>query len=109
MIVTDNGPEFISQALDQWAHENGVQLAPIQPGSSWQSRFIESFNAIFGDGCLNEHSFTTLTDVRQQIETWRQDSNRVRPHGSLGNRAPSEIAELRRQPESSDQPRLAHS
>lgn len=25
-IITDNGPEFTSLAMDRWAHENGVQL-----------------------------------------------------------------------------------
>ena len=86
-----------------------MQLAPIQPGSPWQNCFIESFNAIFRDECLNENWFTTLTDARQRIETWRQDYNRVRPHGSLGSRAPSEFAELRQRPDPSNQPQVAHS
>ncbi len=30
-IVIDNGPEFVSQVVDQWAYENGVQLHFITP------------------------------------------------------------------------------
>lgn len=108
VIVTDNGPEFIGQALDQWAHENGVELKPIEPGSPWQNCFIESFNGIFRDECLNENWFTTLADARQRIEAWRQDYNRVRPHGSLGSRAPSEFHELWSRSDASTQAGLAH-
>ena len=32
MIVTDNGPEFISKALDQWAHERGIIQHFNRPG-----------------------------------------------------------------------------
>jgi transposase InsO family protein len=31
-IVVDNGPEFTSKALDQWAYENGVELRFIRLG-----------------------------------------------------------------------------
>jgi putative transposase len=31
-IVCDNGPEFVSLALDQWATRHGVRHAFIRPG-----------------------------------------------------------------------------
>ena len=31
-IRVDNGPEFISKALDRWAYENGVTLDISRPG-----------------------------------------------------------------------------
>lgn len=53
---------------------------------------IESFNGPFRDGILNEVLFSTLTDARTQIATWREDCNRHRPHPALGNIPPAEIA-----------------
>ena len=43
-ITVDNGPEFISKALDLWAFENNVKLRFIQPGKPTDNPFIESFN-----------------------------------------------------------------
>ena len=32
MLVTDNGPEFVSRALDAWAYGHGIDLHFIEPG-----------------------------------------------------------------------------
>jgi putative transposase len=92
-IVVDNGPEFTSKALDQWAYENGVELVFIRPGKPVENCFVESFNGKMRDECLNAHWFTTLADARCNIELWRLDYNHVRPHSSLGRRTPAEFAE----------------
>ena len=70
-IVVDNGPEFTSLAMDQWAHQNSVSLDFIEPGKPTQSAFIESFNGKFRDECLNEHWFINLSDAKEKIEKWR--------------------------------------
>jgi transposase InsO family protein len=44
------------------------------------------------DECLNQHWFLSLDEARAVTEAWRDDYNRVRPHGALGNRTPSEFA-----------------
>ena len=90
-IQVDNGPEFTSLALDQWAHRTGVTLHFIEPGKPVQNAFIESFIGKFRDECLNEHWFTNIVDARQKIETWRRDYNSARPHSSLGYLAPIEF------------------
>ena len=46
-ITVDNGPEFISNALDEWAYKNGVRLYFITPGEPTENPFIESFNGKF--------------------------------------------------------------
>lgn len=66
-IVIDNGPEFISQVVDQWAYENGVRLHFITPGRPMENGYIESFNGKFRDECLNENWFTDLADAREKI------------------------------------------
>jgi putative transposase len=91
-IVCDNGPEFRSRALDEWAYENGVSLDFIQPGKPVQNPFVESFNGKMRDECLNVHWFADVNEARSMIEDWRRDYTQVRPHSSLGNRTPSEFA-----------------
>ena len=44
------------------------------------------------DEYLNQHWFLSLDEARAVTEAWREDCNRVRPHGALGNRTPSEFA-----------------
>lgn len=92
-IVMDNGPEFTSRALDQWAYDKKVGLAFIQPGKPTQNAFVESFNAQVRDECLNVHWFLSLAAARHELERWRHDYNHIRPHGSLGRKTPAEFAE----------------
>lgn len=91
-IVCDNGPEFVSLTLDQWASHHGIRLAFIRPGRPVENCFIESFNGKLRDECLNQHHFTTLVEAQQIIEGWRQEYNTERPHRGLGQRTPAEYA-----------------
>jgi len=91
-IRVDNGPEFTSKMLDQWAYLNGVELDFIRPGKPTDNALIEAFNGRFRQECLNENWFLSLEDAREKVEEWRQHYNRERPHGSLGNVPPVEFA-----------------
>lgn len=91
IIVTDNGPEFAGQALDEWAYQRKVKLCPIEPGKPVENAYIESFNGRLRDECLNEHWFISLDRAREIIEEWRIDYNEVRPHSSLGYLTPEEF------------------
>jgi len=91
-IVVDNGTEFTSRVVDQWAYQRGVQLHFIDPGQPVQNAFIESFNGKFRDECLNENWFMSVAEAREKIEAWRRDYNQVRPHSALGYQAPEEFA-----------------
>lgn len=90
-IVVDNGPEFIGNALDEWAYMRDVKLQHIRPGKPVENAYIESFNGRLRDECLNEHWFTTLEHAKQIIEQWRQTYNQFRPHSSLNNLSPTEF------------------
>ena len=90
-IVCDNGPEFAGRALDVWAHQRGVALQFIRPGKPIENAFVESFNGKFRDECLSVHWFLSLRDAQQQIESWRQDYNELRPHRGLRLRTPQEF------------------
>jgi transposase InsO family protein len=91
-IRVDNGPEFISKALDRWAYENGVTLDFGRPGRPTDNAFVESFNGRLRDECLNTHCFLSLAEARTKIEAWRRDYNESRPHTSLGWLTPVEYA-----------------
>jgi transposase InsO family protein len=41
---TDNGTEFTSKALDDWAYRRGVKLDYTRPGKPTDNGLIESFN-----------------------------------------------------------------
>ncbi len=58
----DNGPEFISKALDRWAYENGVTLDFSRPGKPPDNAFVKSFNGRLRDECLNAHWFLSLAE-----------------------------------------------
>jgi len=98
VITVDNGPEFISKAMDAWAFQNKVRLRFIQPGKPVQNAYVESFNGKLRDECLNENVFTDVHDARNKIETWRKDYNSTRPHSSLNNLTPDEFAGTLPQP-----------
>jgi putative transposase len=91
-IVVDNGPEFRGRALAAWSEQRGVRLEFIQPGKPAQNAYIESFNGRLRDECLNANWFTSLSDARRKIETWRRDYNEQRPHSSLNYLSPIEFA-----------------
>ena len=99
-IVIDNGPEFTSRALDEWAYRRGVRLLFITPGRPIENAYVESFNGKFRDECLNEHWFLSIDEVRATIENWRIDYNQNRPHSSLHDLTPEEFA-ARSQPKES--------
>ena len=91
-IVVDNGPEFVSKAVDQWAARSGVNLRFIDPGKPMQNGYIESFNGKFRDECLSQHWFVSLDEARSVSEQWRVDYNERRPHRSLQHLTPAEFA-----------------
>jgi putative transposase len=90
VITVDNGPEFISNALDQWAHAHGVLLRFSRPGKPVDNAFIESFNGRLRDECLNTNWFYGLEHAREVIAAWLEDYNERRPHSSLDGLSPAE-------------------
>ena len=88
-IRSDNGPEFLAKAVQEWIGAVGAKTAYITPGSPWENGFIESFNARLRDELLDGEIFYTLGEAQIIIESWRRHYNTVRPHASIGYRAPA--------------------
>jgi len=93
-IRSDNGPEFIAEAIRQWMSTAQIKSLYIQPGSPWEQAYIESFHDKFRDECLNRELFATLAEARVIIESWRREYNQMRPHSALGYLTPDEFGQL---------------
>jgi transposase InsO family protein len=86
-IRSDNGPEFVAEAVQKWIAAVGAKTAYIERGSPWENGYIESFNARLRDELLNGEIFYTLREAQIVIESWRRHYNAIRPHTSLGFRS----------------------
>jgi hypothetical protein len=82
-IRSDNGPEFIAQALRDWCEASDTtSTAYIEPGSRCENGFAESFNGRFRDEFLNTELFTTAPEAQLLADRWRWEYNtsgRIRP------------------------------
>ncbi|WP_454171350.1 IS3-like element ISAar43 family transposase [Microbacterium maritypicum] len=91
VLRSDNGPEFISDAMADWAGTR-TGLSYIPPGSPWHNGYVESFNSRIRDECLNINSFYSLLHAQVIIGDWKTEYNHDRRHSSLGYLAPVDYA-----------------
>ena len=92
-LRSDNGPELVAKTLKEWLCEKKVGTHYIDPGSPWQNPFVESFNGVFRDGCLDRWWFYSVQEARRVIEQWLKEYNYERPHGSLNGLTPAAFVE----------------
>ena len=93
-IRCDNGPEFISEKLKEWAEKNGIELRFIQPGKPSQNGLIERLNGTLRKECLNLEWFQSIPKLNEQLQEWWQIYNSIRPHSSIGYQTPNEFEDL---------------
>ena len=89
-IRSDNGPEFISQALQDWCKDQPIELCWIEPGKPTQNAYIERFNGTFRREVLDAHIFTSIRQVRCMVNEWLVEYNTERPHQALKFMTPAE-------------------
>ena len=92
LLRSDNGSEFLCQALTGWLPGTGVEPIPVAPASPWENGFIESFHSRLRDEFLNCREFDSVADAQAQANWWRREYNTVRPHSSLGYQTPQEFS-----------------
>lgn len=93
-IRSDNGSEFTAKIVKEFIHACGAQTIYIEPGSPWENGYIESFNGKMRDELLDGEIFYTLAEAEFMVKRWVHHYNTVRPHSSLGYRAPAPDARL---------------
>jgi len=90
-LRSDNGPEFIAQAVQSWLKDQQVQTLYIEPGCPWQNGFAESFHSRLREECLNREWFHNVREARVVVAAFRRYYNQERPHSSLGYLTPLEF------------------
>ena len=91
-IRSDNGPEFIAQAIQRHGRAAGLEMLYIEPGSPWENGFAESFFSRLRDELLNVEEFMNLAEARWFAQRRLREHNEERPHSSLGYQTPSAFA-----------------
>ena len=85
----DNGPEYVSTVLANWAKQHGIKLCFIQPGKPQQNAYIERFNKTVRYDWLNQQLFEDINQVKEQATRWLWTYNNVRPNMAIGGITPS--------------------
>jgi transposase InsO family protein len=91
VLRMDNGPEFVSQALQQFC-DGQLGMSYIPPGTPWNNGHIESFNNRLRKECLNRNHWNTMLEARVVIGDFKDEHNRRHRHSALGYRTPAEYA-----------------
>ena len=91
-IRSDNGSEFICDALVGWLPGVGAKSIPVAAGSPWENGYIESFHSRLRDEFLEREEFESVADARAKARWYRREYNTVRVHSSLGYATPREFS-----------------
>jgi putative transposase len=91
-IRSDNGSEFICEALVGWLKGAGAESIPVAAGSPWENGYIESFHSRLRDEFLEREEFESVSDARAKGSWFRRECHVVRPHSSLGYATPREFS-----------------
>jgi putative transposase len=91
-IRSDNGSEFICEALLTWLPGVGAKSIPVAAASPWENGYIESFHSRLRDEFLEREEFESVDDAREKARWFRREYNAFRPHSSLGYATPREFS-----------------
>lgn len=80
----DNGPEYISGALVNWAEQRAIRLDYIKPGKPHQNGYVERYNRTVRYEWLAQYLFDSIKDVQQYATRWLWSYNNERPNMALG-------------------------
>ena len=91
-IRSDNGPEFVADAVQKWLRRACVDTLYIQKASPWENGYVESFNSRLRDELLDRELFLCLDEPRFVLDDWRMDYNHQRPHSGINWQTPAAYA-----------------
>lgn len=93
-IRSDNGPEFIAEAVKRWLEVCGVKTLYVEPGAPWENAHSETFISRMRDELLDREVFANLKEAKVLAEDYRDHYNHHRPHGALGYLTPAQFAAI---------------
>lgn len=88
-IRCDNGPEYISSTLRQWAEKRDIKLVHIQPGKPQQNAYVERYNRTVRHEWLDMHEFDTIEDAQYTATKWLWTYNNERPNMAINGMTPA--------------------
>ena len=87
----DNGPEFISHELVDWAIKEYITLLYIQPRKPTQNAYIERFNRTARHELLELNLFEDIEHAQLLATQWQWTYNNIRPHSAIGGVPPRQL------------------
>jgi putative transposase len=93
-IRVDNGPEYISRTLVNWAEKRGIALTYIQPGKPQQNAYVERYNRTVRQEWLGLYLFETIEEAQQIATEWLWTYNHERPNMGIGGITPAQKLQL---------------
>ena len=90
VLRCDNGPEYISATLIEWANRKGIRMEYIQPGKPQQNAYVERFNRTVRYEWLAQYCFDAITEVQDFATRWIWNYNHERPNMALGGITPKQ-------------------
>jgi putative transposase len=89
-IRCDNGPEYISDKIIEWAQNRDIMLNHIQPGKPQQNAYVERYNRTVRYDWLAQHHFESVEQVQEQATRWLWIYNNERPNMALNGITPKQ-------------------
>lgn len=89
-IRCDNGPEYNSAVLQNWAKRKGITIEFIQPGKPQQNAYIERYNRTIRYDWLSHYLFDSVDEVQNFASDWLWTYNHERPNMALGGITPKQ-------------------
>jgi putative transposase len=87
-IRCDNGPEYLSGALQEWSARRGIRIEYIQPGKPQQNAYVERFNRTVRYDWLSQTLFGSIREAQDAATRWLWTYNNERPNMALGGITP---------------------
>jgi len=90
VLRCDNGPEYLSALIIDWAKNQDIRIEYIQPGKPQQNAYVERFNRTVRYEWLAQYVFDSLDEVREFATRWMWSYNHQRPNMALGGITPKQ-------------------
>ncbi len=83
-IRADNGPEYVSGKLMEWADKRNIRLEYIQPGKPQQNAYIERYTRTVRGEWLGQSIFEIIQEVQDQATEWLGTYDKMTQQGIGG-------------------------
>jgi putative transposase len=89
-IRVDNGPEYVSSKLMEWAEKQGITIGHIQPGKPQQNAYIERYNRTVRHEWLDQHIIESIEEAQEFATKWLWSYNNDRPNMGIKGITPAQ-------------------